>query len=310
MVKPEIEAVDIDPKTGTTLGFYTFGTDRPNILIVSGIEGHSASCVYTNYLLMKFLEDIDRIDGSVTILPVANPLAFRLGVRVSPLDSQDLDTVFPGSEHGTVTERIAREIWRRASQAEQIIHIRSSPQICISQVVALHREYIHVRNFASQLGLKLVVQSKGLRGALSTEAAHEGLPAVTLELSGNRDRIEPQSAVEVREAIINFLRIKDMISGKSIETSSTFTATLQNICVDGEGFFVPLVHLGDEINVGDLVGRIQDSVDVISQLDGMVASLTGMKYVFEGDTIARIATNLVEKKQIEDEEEVQPRRKW
>lgn len=311
MVKPEIDAIDVDPKTGTTLGFYTFGTDRPNILILSGIEGHSASCVYTNYLTMKFLEELDRIDGSVTILPVANPLAFRLGVRVSPLDSQDLDTVFPGNEHGTVTERIAWEIWRKASQADYIVHLRSHLPSCVSHVVALHREYIHVRNLASQIGLSLVIQSSGIRGALSTEAAHEGIPAITIELRGFRDQIEPQAAVEVREAIVNFLRLKGMIRGEGIETSSTFTGRLQNVCVDTEGFYVPLVNIGEKIQVGDVIGRIQDSIEVKCQFEGTVASSSRMKYVFEGDTIARIAPPLVEYRRVpEDEEDVHSRRKW
>jgi len=35
MVKSIVDAVDIDPKTGTTLGFYSFGEERPNLLIIS-----------------------------------------------------------------------------------------------------------------------------------------------------------------------------------------------------------------------------------------------------------------------------------
>ncbi|MFW9961821.1 MAG: succinylglutamate desuccinylase/aspartoacylase family protein, partial [Candidatus Thorarchaeota archaeon] len=103
MVKAIVDAMDIDLKTGTTLGFYTFGEDRPNLLLISAMDGGSATGVYASYLVMKHLERLDRIDGSVTVLPVANPLAFRLGTKVSPLDSKDLDSVFPGDEHGTVT---------------------------------------------------------------------------------------------------------------------------------------------------------------------------------------------------------------
>ena len=153
MVKAIVDAVDIDPKTGTTLGFYSFGEERPNILVIAATDGGSATDVYASYLIMKHLEDLERIEGSVTVLPVANPLAFRLGVKVSPLDSKDLDSVFPGDEHGTITERTAWEIWRRASQADYIIHLKTGRQNCVSHVVAMHREYIHVRNVASQIAL-------------------------------------------------------------------------------------------------------------------------------------------------------------
>ncbi|MFW9910080.1 MAG: succinylglutamate desuccinylase/aspartoacylase family protein [Candidatus Thorarchaeota archaeon] len=311
MVKPKIDAIDIDPKTGTTLGFYHFGSDRPNILILSAVEGHSAGCVYTSYLLMQYLENLNRIDGSVTVLPVANPLAFRLGTRVSPIDSQALDSVFPGSEYGTVTERIAWEIWRKASQADYVIHLRSSPQSCVSHTVGLHREYIHVRNLASQVGLQYVVQSGGQRGVLTTETAHEGIPAVTIELRGYRDQIEPQASVEVREAILNLMRIKDMIPGERIETSSVFTGRSLNVNSGSEGFFIPNVNLGDIVNPESVIGTVEGVESIYSPYEGTIISLSRMNYVFEGDKIANIAAPLVDQRGPPEEESSQSvRRKW
>ncbi|MFW9847529.1 MAG: succinylglutamate desuccinylase/aspartoacylase family protein [Candidatus Thorarchaeota archaeon] len=311
MVKPTIDAVDVDPKTGTTLGFYHFGEDRPNILILSAAEGHSAGCVYTSYLMMKFLEELERIDGSVTILPVSNPLAFRLGARVSPLDSQALDSVFPGSEFGSVTERLAWEIWRRASQADFVIQLRSNPQSCLSNVVGLHREYIHVRNLASQLGLPFVIQGSGTRGALITEAAIDGIPAVSIELRGYRDHVEAQAAVEVREAILNFMRIKDMIPGEHIETSSVFTGRALNVNTEAEGFFIPGVTLGDSIPAESSIGTVEGVGNVVSSFGGTVISLSRMNYVFEGDKISTIASPLIDQRgPIEEDEEQTRKRKW
>ena len=51
MVNATVEAVDIDLKTGTTLGFYTLGEERPNVLILAAMNGLSSTCVYTSYLL-------------------------------------------------------------------------------------------------------------------------------------------------------------------------------------------------------------------------------------------------------------------
>ncbi|MHA1909281.1 MAG: succinylglutamate desuccinylase/aspartoacylase family protein [Candidatus Thorarchaeota archaeon] len=311
MIKPTIDAVDVDPKTGTTLGFYHFGEDRPNILILSAAEGHSAGCVYTSYLLMKHLEELDRIDGSVTVLPVSNPLAFRLGSRVSPLDSQALDTVFPGSEFGSVTERLAWEIWRKATQAEYVIQLRSNPQSCLSHVIGLHREYIHVRNLASQIGLPYVIQGSGTRGALNTEAAIEGIATVSIELRGYRDQIDVQASVEVREAILNFMRIKDMIPGDSIETSSIFTGRLLNVTSDAEGFFVPNVNLGNTLPTDSSIGVVESAGDVLCSYSGDVISLSRMNYVFEGDRIASIASPLLDQRgPVEEDEEQSQRRKW
>jgi len=313
MVKPEVDAVDIDVKTGNTLGFYRFGTDRPNVFILSAMDGSSATGVYATYLTMKHLEGLTRIDGSLTLLPVANPLSFRLGAKLSPLDSLDLDAVFPGDERGTVTQRTAWEIWRRVSQADYVINLRTGWQSCMSHIVAMHREYIHVRNMATQIALPLVVQAPGNRGSLTTEAAHEGIAVVSIETRGTKHQVDPQAAVEVREAILNFLRIKDMIPGERIETSCILAGRTQSVNTDREGFFVPTTRPGEAIRRNEVIGQIQDKGDVTSPYEGRVVSLSDMNFVFEGDIIGRIATPVAEQRAEPEptEERVAPkRRKW
>ncbi|NHI89443.1 MAG: hypothetical protein EAX87_07970 [Candidatus Thorarchaeota archaeon] len=313
MVKAVVDAVDIDLKTGTTLGYYTFGEDRPNILVLGAMNGRSATDVYASYLIMKHLEGLERIDGSVTFLPVASPLAFRLGARVSPLDSKDLDNVFPGNEYGTVTERTAWDIWRRASQADYIVHLRTGWQNCASHIIAMHRDYIHVRNFATQIGLPYVVQASGARGAIITEAAHEGIAAISIEMRGDADQVDSQAAVEVREAILNFLRTKDMIVGERIEASNSLLGRLQHVNVDTEGFFVPTVDLGETLRAGEVLGHVQDKNEIKTPYDGVVISLSRINYVFEGDMIARIAAQLGDQRtsMVPEKEELAPkRRKW
>ena len=310
MVRADVEAIDIDPKTGTTLGFYTYGGDRPTIFVLSAMDGFSATCVYANYLLMRELEAMDRIDGSITFLPVANPLAFRLGTPISPLDSKDLDSVFPGDEQGSVTERIAWEIWRRASQSDCVIHLKTASQRCVSHVKGMHRDFIHVRNLASQIDLPLVVQSSGHSGSLITELAHEGIPTVRIEMRGEAGGVDSQAAVEVRESIMNLLRLKDMIPGERIETSSTHSSRQQWVNVDDEGFFTPIARLGEFVRSGDVIGRIQDTIEVVTPYDGALLSLSRMRYVFEGDRIASIAPPIGGGTPHDDDVDSQTRRKW
>ncbi|MHA1772042.1 MAG: succinylglutamate desuccinylase/aspartoacylase family protein [Candidatus Thorarchaeota archaeon] len=313
MVKPTVDAVDIDLKTGSTLGFYTYGDERPNVLVVAGMNGVSATDVYAAYLIMKHLQELDRIDGSVTVLPVANPLPFRLGVQVSPLDSKDLDVTFPGNERGSVTERTAWAIWRRAVQAQYVIHLRTGHLSCVSHIVALHRDYIHVRNLASQLSLPFVVQSASARGAMHVEVAHEGIPAVTIEMRAGRGEVDPQAAVEVKEAITNFLRITGIIPGDSIEVSNTMMGSLQQVNVDSEGFFIPTINLGEVVSPEDVIGQIQDRKDIRTPFGGAVIGIGRMSYVFEGDVIARVAPPLIDRwgsSTVEEERTAPPRRKW
>jgi len=177
----------------------------------------------------------------------------------------------------------------------------------------MHREYIHVRNVASQIALPFAVQCSGQRGTLTTEAAHEGIPIVSIEMRGDIDQVDSQAAVEVREAILNFMRLKDIISGEKIETSVTLTGRMQHINVESEGFFVPRIHLGEPVQMDNVIGTVQDKIEVVSPFDGVIISLSRMNYVFEGDIVARVAPLLGDyraSEPMDSEESVQPRRKW
>ena len=78
-------------------------------------------------------------------------------------------------------------------------------------------------------------------------------------MRGDTDQVDSQAAVEVREALLNFMRIKDMISGEKIEASNTLMGRLQHVNVDTEGFFVPTVNLGETVKSGDVIGQVEIS---------------------------------------------------
>jgi predicted deacylase len=132
-------------------------------------------------------------------------------------------------------------------------------------------------------------------------------------MRGDTDQVDSQAAVEVREALLNLMRIKDMISGEKIEASNTLVGRLQHVNVDTEGFFVPTVNLGEFVKNGDVIGQVQDKSDVVSPFDGAVISLCRINYVFEGDAVARIAAPLGDHwtSAADEQEEPSPkRRKW
>jgi predicted deacylase len=88
---------------------------------------------------------------------------------------------------------------------------------------------------------------------------------------------------------------------------------MQHVNVEAEGFFVPTMHPGEAVRHGDVIGQVQDKLEVISPHDGTVVSLGKMSYVFEGDIIARVATPISdhwsEAESREDRTSVR-RRKW
>ena len=76
---------------------------------MSGNHGDEYEGQVTLTRLVKELEP-DHIEGRIIILPMANYPAAKAGLRTSPIDSANLNRVFPGDHDGTPTLQIAHYI--------------------------------------------------------------------------------------------------------------------------------------------------------------------------------------------------------
>ena len=66
-------------------------------------------------MLQELAREIDprELNGTLTIVPVANPQAFYAHTRRHPVDSVgDLNRSFPGNPNGTISERLADLLFR------------------------------------------------------------------------------------------------------------------------------------------------------------------------------------------------------
>lgn len=79
---------------------------RPRVVAVAGVHGDEAEGILA---LFDYWHECDpgELDGTVVLVPVANPLAFAAHARRSPVDGLDLNRTFPGRPDGTVSERLA-----------------------------------------------------------------------------------------------------------------------------------------------------------------------------------------------------------
>jgi len=79
---------------------------RPRLVALAGVHGDELEGMLS---LLDFWDTCDpgRLQGTVILLPVANPPAFAAHPRRSPLDGLDLNRTFPGKADGTPSERLA-----------------------------------------------------------------------------------------------------------------------------------------------------------------------------------------------------------
>ena len=82
----------------------------PIFTILAGVHGYEYPPIMAVQELMKQI-DPAKLKGTLIILPITNIGAFYERVPYqNPTDKKNLNTVFPGKENGTITEKIANYI--------------------------------------------------------------------------------------------------------------------------------------------------------------------------------------------------------
>src|SRR5262249_47585640 len=100
-VGPELERLLVDVLIGVRR--------RPCLALVAGVHGNEYEGMVTLAELVGTTEP-GALEGSLIVVPVANPFAFSAGQRRTPQDDRDLNRVFPGSARGTLSERLAHRL--------------------------------------------------------------------------------------------------------------------------------------------------------------------------------------------------------
>lgn len=154
-----------------------------------------------------------RFSGRLLLLPVANPPAFEANRRHTPLDDLNLNRVFPGSEEGWFTERLAAVITREfLTKIDVFIDLHSGgdrPTV----------DYVYIRNaeqlsraFGSRVLYRAVAGKAGtmFEGTSLSVTEQRGIPSVTVELGGGRVDQRPYVTRGV-EGIVNVLRTVELV---------------------------------------------------------------------------------------------------
>jgi predicted deacylase len=109
------------------------GSGSPVALISAGIHGDEGP--WGARAIHKLLAQVrdDQLRGTIRILPVANPLAMEADARNAPLDSLDLNRVFPDNPKGSHTEMLAAAIVEQAlDDVEVVIDLHGGGSWCVN----------------------------------------------------------------------------------------------------------------------------------------------------------------------------------
>ncbi|WP_245410907.1 succinylglutamate desuccinylase/aspartoacylase family protein [Microvirga flavescens] len=215
--------------------------------------------------IINFMQNVDvnELSGTIIAVPVANPPSFNFRSRVSYIDGQNLNRLFPGSMGGSYSFQLAAVLRTEIGKADYIIDLHSGgigaevPFYVIykddgSEVVQRSKE------LAKQVGCSTIWRAKerdGLGATVTAEALRLGVPAVTIECGGGT--FTDQNLQDYLTSIDGFMKAVGILPGPAprqkeytIVSDGTFIHNREG------GMFVPACKVGTIVSKGQLLGRM------------------------------------------------------
>lgn len=284
--------------------------DGPHLLITGGVHGDEFMPMAAVRHLIRTLGDrdnIDRLSGRVTLVPVVNEAAFQRGQRTAE-DGLDLARVCPGRRDGTVTERTAHALSQLIKSADFYIDLHSGG--IEFSVLPLAGYTLHTdpeilesqRRMARAFNLPIVWGTAGdLDGRSLSVARDSCVPAIYAEYGGSAS-LDPQGVSAYVNGCLNVMAELKMIDRPPPSTN------IKHVVEDPRpgsghmqvsnpspmtGCFEPGVKVGADIKAGEVIGTVCDPLGqrvetIRSTQDGVVLVLRTLPSICDGDSVGVI----------------------
>ena len=202
-----------------------------------------------------------RITGRILLLPVANPRAFAVNKRYTPVDELNLNRQFPGSTSGWYSDHLAAAITREFLEKIDV-HIdlhAGTDRPTVDYVYIMNDERLS-RAFGSTV---LYRPMEGLAGTTysgttkSVTVDRRKIPSVVVELGGGIVAQEPYVARGV-DGTLNVLRAAGVIEGEVKPPPSQIVVRGIEIVRPRHGGWLETEAppLGNVIGEGAVLGRV------------------------------------------------------
>lgn len=164
-------------------------------------------------ILRQFSLELENLDfkGKVLILPVANPNALGTFTRSNPIDMSNLNRVFPGSEGGTLSEKIANVMVREyIPQVDYFLDFHSGGAVPTVEYTLI---YPNSEELGKMIGQKYLYGGTSYPGSMAYYLAQKNKPVVIGEFGGGGQNNEYyiQQGLKGTKNVMKYLK---MIDGK------------------------------------------------------------------------------------------------
>lgn len=282
----------------------------PTVLFVGGNHGGEYEGTVALLKLGRELQS-NEVSGRVIILPALNLPAVLAGVRISPIDNQDMNRSFPGKPNGTISQIIAHYVHEAILPlCDAVIDLHSGGySLDLAPYNSMHYlpdEDLTRRTMAAlkafDAPISLVMREFTGEGLL--DYAVEGMGKVFLcaELGG-AGRLTSTTLQVAEKGARNMLKYFKIIEGE-VPPSSTrlmeIPETEYYSYASSAGIYETFHSLGTAVEVGQPLGQIhypdqpqKEPEVLIAQRSGILAGTRGPGFVENGDCVAVVAKDLI-----------------
>lgn len=235
-------------------------SDGPTIGISGSIHGNENAGSQAIVDLFRVLKDMP-LKGRIVLMPVANPRAFAVNHRFTPIDELNLNREFPGNPKGNYTQQLARAISTEFLEKIDIhIDLHSGTDRPTVDYVYIWNDEPLSRAFGSKCLYRPVQGKEGTVFDGTTKAVtldKRGIPVVVIELGGGIVDQTPYVKRTV-DGVLNMLRLKGVIPGDVLPPPKQVVVNeLVGIRPTQGGWLEPLSPAnGEVIRGGELLGRV------------------------------------------------------
>lgn len=270
---------------------------RPRVLAIAGVHGDEMEGIVALQEIAASLDPAE-LSGTLVIVPVANPPAFRAAQRRSSLDDLDLNRTFPGDPAGFPSQRLAHHLLHDYTLGADFVlsmHSWGSKGLVVPYVEFPGGDGEVVRRSfraATALGLDLCRISWWHPGLLVACAVRGGVPAVETEVGGlgiQQEAAHPR----YRSIVDNLLRHLGLLPGGPSPASGARVVRHLEVAAPVGGLLRRTRELGDGVSRGTPIATVRDLhgevlAHLASPVDGIVAAYRLCNSVNPGDAVATL----------------------
>lgn len=274
------------------------------ISIVSGIHGDEIEGQYVCYEVARRInESPESLMGIVDIYPALNPFGIDMASKINPLYKRDMNRTFPGSENGTVVDRMANAVISNIAGSDICIDIHAS-DIFVREIpqVRLSEEFAENLLPLAKLTNADMIWMNATATVHESTLAHSlnclGVPTLVIEM-GQGHQINKPYGDQIVDGIFNILCELGMWTGPRPRTqlpAMSGDGSVEFIRSEHAGIYMPLTEHNHFVKAGEVIGELIDPFkgekiqEITTSGSGLLFTQRIYPVVSEGDLLARILT--------------------